>query len=61
MASYVEGLLQTGDYPQIAAMADDIGIDTAWAQIEAHMRDTARFDRNLDRLLDGIEASLPAS
>lgn len=61
MVRYVEGLLDTGDYPQIAAIAGDIGLETAWSQIEAHMRDETRFDRNLSRLLDGIEASLPRS
>lgn len=61
MVTYVESLLDTGDYPQIAAIAGDIGLETAWSQIEAHMRDEKRFDRNLSRLLDGIEASLPRS
>jgi AcrR family transcriptional regulator len=59
MIDYVNSLLEKGDYPYLAAMAADVGIDTAWNQIEAHMRDTSRFARNLDRLFDGIEASLP--
>ncbi len=59
MIDYVNGLLQTGDYPHLAALADEFGIEKAWGQIDAHMRDTERFDRNLSRLLDGIEASLP--
>lgn len=60
MITYVNGLLQTGDDPHLAAMADEVGIDTAWRQIEAHTRDTTRFARNLNRLFDGIEASLPS-
>jgi AcrR family transcriptional regulator len=59
MVDYVTGLLATGDYPHLSALADEMGIDAAWKQIEAQMRDTTRFSRNLDRLLDGIEAGLP--
>jgi hypothetical protein len=58
MIDYVEGLLQRGDYPHLRAIADEIGVAAAWEQIAAHMRDTTRFSRNLDRLLDGIEAGL---
>jgi AcrR family transcriptional regulator len=60
MIAYVSGLLQTGDYPHLAAMADDLGLEEAWGKIEAHLRDESRFDRNLHRLLDGIEAGLRA-
>jgi AcrR family transcriptional regulator len=61
MISYVNRLVETGDYPQLAAMADELGLDEAWRQIEAHHNDPDRFARNLRRLLDGIEADLPAS
>jgi hypothetical protein len=60
MIDYVEGLLQRGDYPHLRAIADEMGVAVAWQQIEAHMRDNGRFARNLDRLLDGIEAGLDA-
>ncbi len=59
MIGYVNGLLKTGDYPHLTAIADEVGIDAAWRQIEAHTRDKTRFQRNLERLLDGIEAGLP--
>ena len=59
MVAYVDGLVETGDYPQLAAMAGEFGLEQAWTQIEAHLRDPQRFDRNLARLLDGIEATLP--
>jgi len=59
MVAYVNALLKTGDYPHLAALADDLGIETAWGMIEDHQRDPNRFARNLNRLLDGIEASLP--
>jgi len=59
MIDYVQGLLETGDYPHLQTLADEMGVDGAWKQISAHLRDTTRFARNLDRLLDGIEAGLP--
>lgn len=58
MIDYVSGLIDTGDYPALTALADGIGLDPAWDQIEAHLRDQTRFARNLDRLLDGFEAGL---
>jgi AcrR family transcriptional regulator len=58
MIEYVQGLLETGDYPHLRALADEMGVDAAWKHISAHLRDTTRFARNLDRLLDGIDASL---
>jgi AcrR family transcriptional regulator len=61
MVDYVTGLLATGDYPHLSALADAMGIDAAWKQIEEHLRDTTRFARNLDRLLDGIQAGFPRS
>ena len=59
MVAYVNSLVQTGDYPHLAALADDVGLEQAWSRIEAHLRDSERFGRNLARLLDGIEAGLP--
>jgi AcrR family transcriptional regulator len=56
MLDYIATLLTTGDYPQIAAIAKEHGLQQAWTSIEEHLRDPARFDRNLQRLLDGIEA-----
>ena len=55
MIAYVNGLVDSGDYPQLAALADEYGLETRWRQIEAHLRDPDRFARNLARLLDGIE------
>ncbi len=60
MVAYVHGLLATGSYPQLAAMAEEMGLAEGWAQIEAHFRDPDRFDRNLARFLAGVEAGLPA-
>ncbi len=60
MIAYVNGLVETGDYPQLAALTAEFGPDGAWEQIEQHRRDPDRFARNLRRLLDGIETDLPA-
>ena len=55
MIAYVNGLVDSGAYPQLAALADEYGLETLWATVESHLGDPARFDRNLTRLLDGIE------
>lgn len=55
---YVRSLLETGDYPQIQALADELGLDETWDQIGSHLRDPGRFERGLERLLDGIEVGL---
>ncbi len=60
MVAYVDGLVQTGEYPQLAELSEEIGLDAGWRQVEEHLRDSDRFGRNLARLLDGIEANLPA-
>ena len=58
MIAYVNDLVTTGDYPQLAAMAEAHGLEQGWAEIRDHLRDPTRFARNLRRLLDGIEADL---
>jgi AcrR family transcriptional regulator len=59
VADYVESLVRSGGYPQLEALVEQHSLDEVWEQIYAHQRDDARFDRNLQRLLDGIEAGLP--
>src|SRR4051812_27880673 len=58
MLDYVARLVDTGDYPQLAALRDEYGLEDAWGRIQEHHRDATRFRRNLDLLLDGIEANL---
>ena len=58
MVDYVGGLIATGEYPQLAKLADELGLEEGWTRIEDHSRDPGRFDRNLARLLAGIEQSL---
>ncbi len=57
---YVNALVATGDYPQLAALTEQFGFQGAWDEMEKHRYDPTRFDRNLRRLLDGIEADLPS-
>ena len=57
---YVRELIASGDYPQLADMVKDGGLESLWAQLQDHARDESRFERNLNRLLDGIERSLPS-
>jgi AcrR family transcriptional regulator len=58
MRDYVGSLVATGEYPELAAIAADPGLDQAWAEMQRHVADPGRFDRNLQRLLDGFEAEL---
>ena len=58
MLEYVKELVATGEYPQLAAMTSDVDLETLWGQIRAHAADPKRFDRNLARLLNGIEQDL---
>lgn len=59
MIEYVTGLSRTGDYPQITKLIAELGGQGTWDVVAASMRDSTRFDRNLRRLLDGIEGDLP--
>lgn len=54
MRDYVHDLLGTGGYPTLARLANEHGFDDLWRTIDAHGRDLRRFDRNLNRLLDGF-------
>ena len=58
LVSYVESLLTTGRYPQLSVLADTLGLQNAWDQIQAQAGDARRFDRNLKRLLDGVQRDL---
>jgi AcrR family transcriptional regulator len=58
MFEYATELSRTGDYPQIASLLDEYGAEALWRRISSHDRDPERFDRNLARILDGIENDL---
>jgi AcrR family transcriptional regulator len=58
MVVYMEDLLATGEYPQLQQVADEIGLAECMQIADANGRDPERFHRNLQALLDGIEAGL---
>jgi AcrR family transcriptional regulator len=58
MIAYVNELVATGDYPQLAELTKTDKLEQLWAKMQDHANDPARFDRNLARLLDGIEQDL---
>ena len=58
MKRYVEDLVGTGEFPELARLVEREGTAGVWAQLSAHANDPDRFDRNLARLLDGIERDL---
>lgn len=55
MATYLADLIATGNYPSIQAMTAGTTIEEMWNGVAGAMRDEHRFDRNLQRLLDGFE------
>ena len=57
MAGYIGALLNDDDYPALAAMVAENGLEQVWSKIHNNARDVSRFDRNLARLLAGFEAS----
>ena len=58
MVDYISDLLKEDDYPALAGMVAELGLEPMWSRMHAHARGTGRFDRNLARLLAGFEASL---
>lgn len=60
LVGYIGALLNDDDYPALAAMVADNGLEEVWSKIHAHARGTERFDRNLARLLSGFEAGFGA-
>ena len=60
MMAYVGELVRSGDFPELARLVDADGLAATWSRIHVHAHDPERFDRNLQRLLDGIERDLAA-
>ena len=58
MVDYIGALLIDDDYPALAGMVADVGLEHLWSRIHTHARGAGRFDRNLARLVDGFESSL---
>jgi len=59
MIDYISVLLETGAYPQLEALTAEASLRAVWRDVRRALRDERRFARNLERILDGIEASLP--
>lgn len=58
VVGYVDDLLRTGRFHRLADLVGRFGVQETWERISAHGRDPQRFERNLDRLLDGFEANV---
>jgi AcrR family transcriptional regulator len=56
--AYVEGMLATGEYPQIEALLGDGDRHATWERIMHEANHVDRFERGLEALLDGIERRL---
>jgi hypothetical protein len=61
LLDYISVLLDTGAYPHLQSLADERGLRKLWREVRSTLEDDARFERNLQRVLDGIEQSLPES
>jgi AcrR family transcriptional regulator len=60
MVDYIGALLTDHEYPALAGMVSEMGLERLWSKIHLHARGAGRFDRNLARLLNGFESSLAA-
>jgi len=58
MMTYVGELLGSGEFPELPRLVEQEGLDEMWSKIHVHARAPERFDRNLQRLLDGLERDL---
>ena len=58
MVEYLRSLMLDDEYPALAGMIAEYGLEPLWTRIHTHSRGAARFDRNLARLVAGFEASL---
>lgn len=57
MASHTAELIQTGEYPHLEAFlgaTDEESVIASWREIARQLSDGERFERGLERLLDGI-------
>ncbi|MGZ4796548.1 MAG: TetR/AcrR family transcriptional regulator [Acidimicrobiia bacterium] len=58
MLGYMERLLEVGDYPALRELTDELGLGAFWERLHAHATASARFERNLERLLAGFATAL---
>jgi AcrR family transcriptional regulator len=58
LRDFFDSLLNSGDFPQLVKLRGDGDERAAWERMIAVLVDPGRFDRGLQRLLDGIELEL---
>jgi AcrR family transcriptional regulator len=59
VGDYLAALVATGAYPAIGVLAAELGLAGAWAEVaRAYRPSDDRFERGLQRVLDGVAASL---
>ena len=58
VSQYVDEQLETGEYPQLAGLMPEGGMAADWERMHESEATEARFERGLERLLDGIELDL---
>jgi AcrR family transcriptional regulator len=61
LGEYVSGLVAEGNYPELARLLEHEPMLSVWRRLEAAMGSPGRFDRTLQRLLDGIERDVVPS
>jgi AcrR family transcriptional regulator len=59
LVNYLSVLIETGAYPYLEALTAGREVRDVWRDVNDAFRDEGRFERNLRRILDGIEHSLP--
>jgi AcrR family transcriptional regulator len=58
VSQYVDEQLETGEYPQLAGLMPEGGMAAVWERMHESEATEDRFERGLERLLDGIELDL---
>ena len=58
VSEYIDEQLETGDYPQLAGVIPEGGMAAVWERMHEAEAAEDRFERGLERLLDGIELDL---
>jgi len=53
--NYFELLFDSGDYPALAQVCEENGLDKVFSEVERSKKDPMRFERNLKRMLDGFD------
>ena len=59
MVDYIGALLIDDDYPALAGMVADVGLEHLWSRIHTHARGAGRFARTLARL-DALSPAITA-